>query len=98
MPQILLNFAFLPVFLWKDQERPQIPKLSKSALPQENPLKMDLVNLGRAGVYTREMGTFWPFGVFPLFYSILGFKIGHFPFKAPGLATWIAPKLGQKML
>ena len=28
--------------------------------------------------YTREMGTICPFGVFPLFYGIFRFKIGHF--------------------
>ena len=33
------------------------------------------------GLYTREMGTICPFGVFSLFYSICCFKIGHFPFK-----------------
>ena len=34
------------------------------------------------GVYTREMGTICPFGVFfSLFYSFFRFKIGHFPFK-----------------
>ena len=36
---------------------------------------------GRGGIYTREMGTLCPFGIFPLFYSIFCFKIGHFPFK-----------------
>ena len=38
-------------------------------------------------MYTREMGTICPFGVFPLFYSIFRFRIGHFPFKTQCFAN-----------
>ena len=55
---------------------------------QEKPMSIKFLVLGGGGyfgfwggggVYTRDMGTICPFGVFPLFYSIFHFKIGHFP-------------------
>ena len=93
--------------------------------------------LKRGGLYTREMGSICPFGVFPLFYRFVASKLATFPLKrrefekaifgpkkdkwsirgsktpkppemplkqgkrhnaTTGLATWIAPKLGQKVL